>query len=160
MKSFRFVILSSLTCAIILLPGTSIAGEHFDGNWLTKLTCPPKGNTEGYTWQFVSVIQNNALHGERGMADQPGYYSLDGKIAGQRQRQTHRQRHRLLQKICPRRLRPPGRRLQLRSQSSIPGNPGHGHQERRPRHCRPHLHLRIYEAASDGVSNARPGFGN
>ncbi|MGB9032694.1 MAG: hypothetical protein WCC27_21395 [Acidobacteriaceae bacterium] len=81
MKSFRFVILSSLTCAIILLPGTSIAGEHFDGNWLTKLTCPPKGNTEGYTWQFVSVIQNNALHGERGMADQPGYYSLDGKIA-------------------------------------------------------------------------------
>jgi hypothetical protein len=81
MKSLRFVILSTLTCACLLLPATSIAAEKFDGSWLTKLTCPPKGNTEGYTWQFVSVIQNNTLHGERGTADQPGYYTLDGKIA-------------------------------------------------------------------------------
>jgi hypothetical protein len=81
MKSLRIVIFSSLACAIILLPGTSIADEHFDGSWLTKLTCPPKGNTEGYTWQFVSVIQNNTLHGERGTVDQPGYFTLDGKIA-------------------------------------------------------------------------------
>ena len=44
--------------AVILLPGVLIAGERFDGNWQTKLTCPPKGNTEGYTWQFPSVIQN------------------------------------------------------------------------------------------------------
>ncbi len=78
---FRFVILTALTCVLILLPATSIAGEHFDGNWLTKLTCPPKGNTEGYTWQFVSAVQNGILHGERGTADQPGYYTLDGKIS-------------------------------------------------------------------------------
>jgi hypothetical protein len=41
---------------LVLLPGISNAGERFDGNWHTKLTCPPKGNTEGYTWQFESVI--------------------------------------------------------------------------------------------------------
>jgi hypothetical protein len=76
---FRFVLLSTLI-ALIVLPATSIAGEHFDGNWLTKLTCPPNGNTEGYTLQFVSVVQNGSLHGERGTADQPGYYTLDGKI--------------------------------------------------------------------------------
>jgi hypothetical protein len=31
---------------------------RFDGDWLTKVTCPAKGNTEGYTWQFPSVIRN------------------------------------------------------------------------------------------------------
>jgi hypothetical protein len=66
-------------CALVLSP--SARAQRFDGNWLTKLTCPPKGNTEGYTWQFVSVIQNNNFHGERGTAGQPGYYTLDGKVA-------------------------------------------------------------------------------
>ncbi len=67
--------------ALIFLPAVSFSGERFDGNWLTKLTCPPKGNTEGYTWQFVSVIQTSSLHGERGTAGQPGYFTIDGPIA-------------------------------------------------------------------------------
>jgi len=54
---------------------------RLDGNWLTKLTCPAKGNTEGYTWQFASVIQNNNFHGERGTAGEPGYLLVEGKIA-------------------------------------------------------------------------------
>ncbi|HEX4068139.1 MAG TPA: hypothetical protein VHZ09_19120 [Acidobacteriaceae bacterium] len=77
MQGLRFFLLS----ALILLPGTSIAGESFDGSWLTKMTCPPKGNTEGYSWQFTSVIQNSVLHGERGTAGDPGYFALDGRIA-------------------------------------------------------------------------------
>jgi hypothetical protein len=67
--------------ALIFLPAASFSSERLDGNWLTKLTCPPKGNTEGYTWQFVSVIKNGNLHGERGTADQPGYFTIDGTIA-------------------------------------------------------------------------------
>ena len=70
-----------LGCALMLLAGISVAGEKFDGNWLTKLTCPPKGNTEGYTWQFPSVIQNGNFHGEHGTAGQPGYLLIEGKIA-------------------------------------------------------------------------------
>ncbi len=66
--------------ALILLPGISIAADRYDGNWQTKLTCPPKGETEGYTWQFPSVIQNSMFHGERGTAGQPGYLTIDGKI--------------------------------------------------------------------------------
>jgi len=58
MKVTRFLIV----CALIFLPGILIAAEHptvrFDGNWHTKMTCPPRGKTEGYTWQFNSVIQN------------------------------------------------------------------------------------------------------
>jgi hypothetical protein len=69
-----------LVCSLLLLPGILIAGERFDGTWHTRLTCPPKGNTEGYTWNFDSVIQNNNLHGERGTSGQPGYYTLDRTI--------------------------------------------------------------------------------
>jgi len=49
---------------------------------------PPKGNTEGYTWQFDSVIQNSNLSGERGTAGEGGYFTIAGKIAAGRQRQA------------------------------------------------------------------------
>jgi hypothetical protein len=67
--------------ALIFLPSASFGSERFDGNWLTKLTCPPKGNTEGYTWQFDSDIKNSIFHGERGTAGQPGYFVIEGPIA-------------------------------------------------------------------------------
>jgi hypothetical protein len=75
-NNLRFLVVS----ALILLPGISIAGERFDGNWKTKLTCPPKGNTEGYTWQFPSVVQNGNFRGERGTAGEKGYFLLEGQI--------------------------------------------------------------------------------
>ena len=68
-------------CALILLPGISVAAERFDGNWSTKLTCPAKGNTEGYTWRLASVILNSKFRGERGTAGEPGYLLIEGKIA-------------------------------------------------------------------------------
>ena len=54
---------------------------RFDGKWLTKMSCPAKGNTEGYSWQFPSTVQNSNLHGERGTAGEPGYFMIEGKIA-------------------------------------------------------------------------------
>ena len=50
----RKVVRFLLACALMLVAGIAVAGEHFDGLWLTKLTCPPKGNTEGYAWQIPS----------------------------------------------------------------------------------------------------------
>lgn len=67
---------------VILLPAKSSGAEKFDGNWQTRLVCPAKGDTQGYTWEFVSVVQNGNLHGERGTAGEPGYYTIDGKIGG------------------------------------------------------------------------------
>lgn len=55
--------------------------DRFDGKWLTKLTCPPKGNTEGYTWEFISTVHSSNLRGERGTAGEPGYLLIEGKIA-------------------------------------------------------------------------------
>lgn len=70
-----------VVCALLLAPAASIAGERFDGNWQTTLTCPAKGDTEGYTWKFVSVIQSGNFRGERGTAGEPGYLLVEGKIA-------------------------------------------------------------------------------
>ena len=71
-----------LVCALVVMPAISIAAERFDGNWTTKLTCPAKGDTDGYTWVFPSVIQGSNLRGEHGTAGQPGYLLIEGKIAG------------------------------------------------------------------------------
>lgn len=76
-KMTRLLTVSTL----LLLPGILIAGERFDGNWLTTLTCPAKGNTEGYTWKIPSVIQNGNFRGEHGTAGQPGYLLIAGPIA-------------------------------------------------------------------------------
>jgi hypothetical protein len=77
----RMAVRLLMVCALVLIPGISVAGDAFDGNWSTKLTCPAKGNTEGYTWQFASVIQNSNYRGERGTAGEPGYLLIEGKIA-------------------------------------------------------------------------------
>jgi hypothetical protein len=71
----------TLICALILLPGISVAAERFDGNWLTTLTCPAKGSTEGYTWKLPSVVSKSNFRGEHGTVGEPGYLLLEGKIA-------------------------------------------------------------------------------
>ena len=70
----------SLLCTLLFLPGLLTASENFDGKWHTKIVCPPKGNTEGFTWNFDSVIANGSLRGVRGTEGQPGSFVLDGKI--------------------------------------------------------------------------------
>ncbi len=77
LKAVRMVVVGALA----LMPGLLIAGEHFDGKWITTLTCPAKGNTEGYTWKFPSVIQSGNLKGEHGTAGQPGYLLIEGLVA-------------------------------------------------------------------------------
>ena len=70
-----------MVCALMLSPGILMAEERFDGKWLTTLTCPAKGSTDGYTWQFPSVIENSKLRGEHGTAGEPGYLLIEGKIS-------------------------------------------------------------------------------
>jgi hypothetical protein len=67
-------------CALVSFQGISIAVEKFDGNWLTRMVCPPKGNTEGYTWLIPGTIQNSSFHGEHGTVGQGGYLLIEGKI--------------------------------------------------------------------------------
>ena len=77
LKAVRLLVV----CALVFLPGLLIAGEHFDGKWMTTLTCPAKGNTEGYTWKIPSVIENGNFRGEHGTAGEPGYLLIEGRVA-------------------------------------------------------------------------------
>jgi len=70
-----------VVCALVLSPGILLAGERFDGKWLTTLTCPEKGKTEGYTWKFASVVNAGKFRGEHGTAGEPGYLLIEGSIA-------------------------------------------------------------------------------
>ena len=54
--------------------------QRFDGKWVTKMSCPAKGNTEGYAWEFGSVIENGKFRGEHGTAGEGGYLLIEGKI--------------------------------------------------------------------------------
>jgi hypothetical protein len=65
---------------LLVLPAASIAGEHFDGTWHTKIVCPPKGDTQGFTWNMDSVIKDGNLRAERRTAGEPGYFLLEGKV--------------------------------------------------------------------------------
>lgn len=58
----------------------ALAGERFDGKWLTKISCPAKGKTEGYNGQFPGVLNAGDLRGERGTAEEAGYSLIEGKI--------------------------------------------------------------------------------
>jgi len=69
-----------MVCALVLLPAISFAGERFDGKWLTILTCPAKGSTDGYTWKLSSVITDSHFRGEHGTAGEPGYLLIEGPI--------------------------------------------------------------------------------
>jgi hypothetical protein len=69
-----------LVLALLFLPGVLRAGEKFDGKWLTKMSCPAKGGTQGYAWEFPAVITDSNFRGEHGTAGQPGYLLLEGKI--------------------------------------------------------------------------------
>jgi len=65
---------------MIFLPAVTFATERFDGNWLTTLTCPAKGHTDGYTWKFPGVIQNGNFRAEHGTAGEGGYLLIEGPI--------------------------------------------------------------------------------
>lgn len=80
MRKFHFALLLLLLLSSIDAIAQSATPGRFDGNWLTTLTCPPKGNTEGYTLRIPSTIQSNNFHGEHGTAGQPGYLLIEGKI--------------------------------------------------------------------------------
>ncbi len=71
-----------LALALVLLPLAVRAapGSSFDGKWTTTVTCPRYADALGYSYRFASRIADGVLHGERGDANQPGYFVLDGPV--------------------------------------------------------------------------------
>lgn len=76
-RAVRFAV----ACALILLPGASVAGGRYDGNWVTHLACEAHGETPAYKWMFPSTIKDGNFHGQHGDEGGPGYLVIEGKIA-------------------------------------------------------------------------------
>jgi hypothetical protein len=55
--------------------------NRFDGVWDTVLSCSNSNGALGYSFEFDSIVKNSALHGEKGVKDQPGWLQLDGNIS-------------------------------------------------------------------------------
>jgi hypothetical protein len=65
----------------LLLPGASVAGGRYDGDWVTHLACEAHGETPAYKFMFPSTIKDGNFHGQHGEEGGPGYLVIDGKIA-------------------------------------------------------------------------------
>ena len=68
-------------CTSILLPGASIAGGRYDGNWVTHLACEAHGETPAYKWVFPSTFKDGDFHGQHGEEGGAEYLVVAGKIA-------------------------------------------------------------------------------
>jgi hypothetical protein len=75
-------ILSLLLAAFVLLalPSVSLAGEGFDGKWLTTVSCEASRDALGYSFRFTSEVKNGNLRGLHGTEGQPGSLVIEGKI--------------------------------------------------------------------------------
>jgi hypothetical protein len=67
-------------CAVMLLPGASVAGGKYDGNWTTHLACEAHGETPAYKWEFPSEVKDGNFRGQHGEEGGPGYLVIEGKI--------------------------------------------------------------------------------
>jgi hypothetical protein len=75
-------VLTLLTVA--LLSGVSIAQEHhphrFDGRWQTTVSCDPARGALGFSYRFMSVVQDGNFQGLHGTEGEPGYLLVNGTI--------------------------------------------------------------------------------
>ena len=54
--------------------------QHFDGKWLTTVSCPAARDALGFSYQFVSTVKDGVFHGLHGTEGEPGSLQIDGKI--------------------------------------------------------------------------------
>ena len=70
--------LAALT--LLILPSVSLAGEPFDGKWLTTVSCESARDALGYSFRFVSEVKDGNLRGLHGTEGQPSSLLIEGKI--------------------------------------------------------------------------------
>jgi hypothetical protein len=68
--------------AVLILPGVTLAGESFDGKWLTTVSCENARDALGYSFRFVSVVKDGNLRGLHGTEGEPSSLLIEGKIDG------------------------------------------------------------------------------
>src|ERR1017187_8990318 len=73
------VFLAALTS--VVLPRVSLAGEQFDGKWLTTVSCEAARDALGYSFRFISVVKDSNFRGLHGTEGEPSSLLIEGKVA-------------------------------------------------------------------------------
>jgi hypothetical protein len=71
-------LLAALT--LLMVPSVSLAGEHFDGKWLTTVSCESARDALGNSFRFVSEVKDGNFRGLHGTEGQPSSLLIEGKI--------------------------------------------------------------------------------
>jgi len=66
--------------ALLILPRVTLAGNSFDGKWLTTVSCENARDALGYSFRFVSQVKDGNLRGLHGAEGQPSSLLIEGKI--------------------------------------------------------------------------------
>ncbi len=69
-----------VTLAAIVEPRSATAAEHFDGKWLTTVSCDASRGALGYSFRFISEVKEGNLRGLHGTEGQPSSLLIEGKI--------------------------------------------------------------------------------
>jgi hypothetical protein len=78
----QLLVVSLCILSVVLGTAPAYADENrFDGVWDTVLSCTNSNGASGYSFEFDSIVKSGALHGEKGVKDQPGWLQLDGNIS-------------------------------------------------------------------------------
>jgi hypothetical protein len=79
-KTLPCKILLGAALALMLSPCVSLAGENFDGQWTTTVSCEAARGALGYSYRFVSEVKDDKLRGLHGTEGEPSSLLIEGKI--------------------------------------------------------------------------------
>jgi len=69
-----------LPVVLLIVPSVALAGDSFDGKWLTTVSCENARDALGYSFRFVSEVKDGKLRGLHGTEGQPSSLLIEGKI--------------------------------------------------------------------------------
>jgi len=70
----------ALAFVVAVFPNFLAAGERFDGKWLTTVSCEASRDALGYSYRFVSEVNDGHLRGLHGTEGKPSSLLIEGKI--------------------------------------------------------------------------------
>jgi hypothetical protein len=80
MKKKRVATRLLAVLALLIVPSVTLAGDTFDGKWLTTVSCENARDALGYSFRFDSVVKDGNLRGLHGTEGQPSSLLIEGKI--------------------------------------------------------------------------------
>jgi hypothetical protein len=70
---------AQLQIAVLILASPA-KSKAYDGQWLTRVTCPTFGRAQNYSMELAGEVKDGAYHARVGAAGEAGSLAIDGKI--------------------------------------------------------------------------------